>query len=213
MDVRFPERCGSKMCISCGALMPTPALKCTACNSFQDWRRYLPFDATILALLTALASVLTTGAPAIIGWARGGYADLSIDYDRDDQSGGIILTAFNAGTIPAHIKKITLKVPLKNAKGPTTFDGHSVHRAETAAHEDEDDYFIAPNTHKLIKVTFDLKSVPPKLSIADFEGPCVLHYETDQFHLHGKRKLVEAPPPPPDAQLSCDSLSVVGVQK
>ncbi len=213
MDVRFPERCGSKMCISCGALMPSPAVKCTACNAFQDWRRYLPFDATILALLTALVSVLATSAPSLIGWAEGGFADLTIDYDRDDQAGGIILTAFNAGTIPAHIKKITLNIPLKNAKGPTNFDGHSVHRAESAAQEDEDDYFLAPNTHKLIKVTFDLKSIPANLSPDDFEGPCVLHYETDQFHLHGKRKLITAAQQPSDATLPCDSLSVVGVQK
>jgi ribosomal protein L40E len=209
MDALFPERCERKMCATCGALMPSPAAKCTVCSTFQDWRRYLPFDATVLALLTALVSVIATVAPSFVGWFEGGYSDLTVDYDRDDQSGGIILTAFNAGSIPAHIKKVTLTIPLKNPQGQTSFDGHAVHRSDQKEKEDEDDWFLPPNTHKLITITFDLTTIPPNLSKDDFLDSCTIHFETDEFYPRGTRPSWRQGKRPPDAKIPCDGLSVV----
>ena len=43
--------------------LPRGAVLCSNCQTYQDWRRWLPASPTILALLTALVSVL--GVPDI----------------------------------------------------------------------------------------------------------------------------------------------------
>ncbi len=55
----------TKLCNTCGKPMPAAGLKCTECDTFQDWRRYLVFSTTALALLTALVSVVATSIPLI----------------------------------------------------------------------------------------------------------------------------------------------------
>jgi hypothetical protein len=54
-----------KPCALCGMEIPLGALKCSHCDSFQDWRKHLPFSSTVLSLLVALLSVLTVAAPAL----------------------------------------------------------------------------------------------------------------------------------------------------
>ena len=52
-------------CRACGNKIPLGARKCARCDSFQDWRRFLGFSTTVLALLVAFASVLTVAVPVI----------------------------------------------------------------------------------------------------------------------------------------------------
>jgi hypothetical protein len=170
----------------------------------------------VLALLTALVSVLVTGGPSFFAWFQGGVTDLHVVYDRDDQAGGVILTAYNGGDIPAHIKKISLTVPLKNAQGQTTFDGHAVHRGEQSGpdkeKQDDEDYFLLPNTHKFIKITFDLTTIPAGRSKEDFDDDCTLHFEAIAFHPNSARRRENALKSPPDEKIPCTNLSVVGAR-
>jgi hypothetical protein len=46
--------------------MPPRALRCPACETFQDWRRWIPGNTTVLALLVSLISVVGTVGPAIV---------------------------------------------------------------------------------------------------------------------------------------------------
>ena len=52
-----------KHCRMCYALMPISARKCTVCQSYQDWQRYLSGSSVVLSLLVALVSVLTFALP------------------------------------------------------------------------------------------------------------------------------------------------------
>jgi hypothetical protein len=55
-----------KPCTQCRAIIPSDARICNECKSFQDWRGYLSVSSTMLALLVALVSVVTTAAPVIV---------------------------------------------------------------------------------------------------------------------------------------------------
>jgi hypothetical protein len=50
-------------CRVCRKSIPVGALKCTECDSFQDWRRHLNLSSTVLSLLVALISVSTVAFP------------------------------------------------------------------------------------------------------------------------------------------------------
>ena len=52
-------------CFACKGKIPAGALKCTGCNSWQDWRRYLDFGSAVLALLVALVSVVSFAIPIV----------------------------------------------------------------------------------------------------------------------------------------------------
>lgn len=63
-DCKTPQY--EKPCRTCGALIPLSATVCNACKGFQDWRRRVPGDQVVLALLVALLSVLSTLLPQLM---------------------------------------------------------------------------------------------------------------------------------------------------
>ena len=54
------------LCKQCCSAIPRGALICSHCSSYQDWRSWFSVSSTVLALLTALVSVLGIATPAII---------------------------------------------------------------------------------------------------------------------------------------------------
>jgi len=48
----------SKTCVACASEIPGPAKKCVHCGGYQNWRRYVDFGNTSLALLIALLTVI-----------------------------------------------------------------------------------------------------------------------------------------------------------
>jgi hypothetical protein len=56
---------GVTPCKQCKNDIPVGARICSKCNSYQDWRIFIPFSNTALALLAALISVVGIAAPAI----------------------------------------------------------------------------------------------------------------------------------------------------
>lgn len=74
---RVCKACGSLVsatgtCISCGSMMPRDAEKCGKCGSYQDWRRWFAVSSTVLAVATALVSVigLTINTAATVATPR-----------------------------------------------------------------------------------------------------------------------------------------------
>jgi hypothetical protein len=53
-------------CQQCRLAIPDTAQICTHCQSYQDWRRWFSVSSTVLALLTALISVLSFALPNFI---------------------------------------------------------------------------------------------------------------------------------------------------
>jgi len=63
-DCKTPQ--DEKPCRSCGTPISAGATVCNACKGFQDWRRRIPGDQVVLALLVALLSVLSTLLPQVV---------------------------------------------------------------------------------------------------------------------------------------------------
>lgn len=54
------------LCKQCRNTIPEGALLCSHCGSYQDWRSTFSISSTVIALLTALVSVLGIATPAVI---------------------------------------------------------------------------------------------------------------------------------------------------
>lgn len=68
----------TKLCRECCATIPGKARFCTECDSHQDWRRYFPVSSTVLALATALVSVISLAAPGLYGLFHTPRSDLNL---------------------------------------------------------------------------------------------------------------------------------------
>jgi len=56
----------TRHCVECSQSIPATAKLCYHCDTFQDFRRYLAFSTTSLALITAFFSVTALAAPVIV---------------------------------------------------------------------------------------------------------------------------------------------------
>lgn len=93
-----------KGCVVCGKWIPGRAAECPECKSPQNaWRRILSIDATVLALLISLISVVSSVGPGIIrmihhgsetsGYVVGTERDANISKQKDV----IVVRALNSG--------------------------------------------------------------------------------------------------------------------
>ncbi|RUW58360.1 hypothetical protein [Mesorhizobium sp. M7A.F.Ca.US.008.03.1.1] len=64
-------------CQQCRLSIPEGAQVCTHCQSYQDWRRWFAVSSTVLALLTALISVLSFAVPSFITLLHKPHSDMS----------------------------------------------------------------------------------------------------------------------------------------
>lgn len=81
----------TKPCRECAERIPLDAKICGECKSYQDWRRFLPFSTTVLALLTALIAVIGATAPQLKKLIEKQDSDLSVLFIGDDRTGGLRL--------------------------------------------------------------------------------------------------------------------------
>ena len=112
----FPSNGAKKICSTCGALMPYEAVKCTKCDSYQNWFRSISLSITMVALLTALVSVVGSTLPSLVSWLRSGDSRLAVSYAYDDDQGGFFLTVTNDGDRVGSIGKVQIIVPVKDKK-------------------------------------------------------------------------------------------------
>lgn len=67
-----------QLCVACKSEIEDGATKCVHCDSFQNWRRYLVFGNTVLALLVALISVSALAIPVFINALHEERSDVRI---------------------------------------------------------------------------------------------------------------------------------------
>lgn len=67
-----------KKCFMCQSTIPFAAMKCTECDSYQGWRRFLGLSSSILTLLIALFSVLGLVVPVLLTTFDDKVAQLSV---------------------------------------------------------------------------------------------------------------------------------------
>jgi hypothetical protein len=119
---QVPSKEASKICAECGKPIPAAARKCTECDTFQDWRRFLFFSSSVLSLLVALCSVLGLSIPAIIASVkdqdakmhaaiiahRGGFLNFE-GWPKPKKSLIVDLFVTNTGNRPGMIKAIGIR--------------------------------------------------------------------------------------------------------
>lgn len=93
-------------CRTCREPLRPGARKCTKCDSFQDWRRFLSLSTSTLALIIALISVTSAVGPGIVRMFKGERSALAISYIAPVDE-GILLLASNEGTRPAVIHAVS----------------------------------------------------------------------------------------------------------
>ena len=89
-------------CIVCQEPIRNGATKCIKCDSYQNWRRYLDFSATILALLIALISTISLSAPALKNLFVRPAARFSFTF-QGFQGEELLLLVSNTGNAPGTI--------------------------------------------------------------------------------------------------------------
>lgn len=160
-----------KRCIVCGNLIPKEAVKCTVCGSFQDWRRYLGFSTTALALLTALVSVIVSSAPALKALFGAHNSKLALAFQSDDGQGGVLFLVSNDGDRPGGIGEINLIVPINNED----------HSYQGRVDDRVSDTLVAPQQNKQIRVMFDLGPSIVQPSAAELTGNCKISITAAEF--------------------------------
>lgn len=65
---------GRVACLVCRESILSGARKCTHCDSFQDFRRWISLSASVLALLVALVSVLSVVVPDAVAYFERDYS-------------------------------------------------------------------------------------------------------------------------------------------
>jgi hypothetical protein len=73
---------------------------CAACHTYQDWRRWLPVSPTVLALLTALISVLGLAVPVLYSTFHTPVSETYIEHVSLDGT-TLRVVATNKGDAPA----------------------------------------------------------------------------------------------------------------
>lgn len=102
------EGASEKPCRTCAKPMPAAALKCTECDSYQDWRRLFSFTTSLLSLLVALIAVSTAAAPVIKETLQPARSKLSFQFLDSEPPSRVLAFATNGGTRSAVIRRAYL---------------------------------------------------------------------------------------------------------
>jgi hypothetical protein len=100
-------------CTTCLEPIWIGAKKCTHCDSYQDWRRFLNFSSTVLALMVSLVAVTTTGVPIIWEVLKGRDSDIRIA-TPSIENGRVYVLATNFGKKPGTANFLTVVLNLKD---------------------------------------------------------------------------------------------------
>ena len=99
----------SSPCRVCREQIKNDANKCIHCGSFQDWRRYVNFSNTVLALLVALASVMSWGIPTIKEAFKEDKSEIVFGLQNVSNE-GIIMLVSNIGTKAGGLSDASLDI-------------------------------------------------------------------------------------------------------
>lgn len=94
-------------CKVCREDIKLGAKKCTHCNSYQDWRRLVAVSSSVLALLVALVSVISTTLPHLSEIFVEEFSNVNIQA-HSIKSQYIEVVAYNSGNKEAFFNTATL---------------------------------------------------------------------------------------------------------
>jgi len=103
----------SPVCRICRKPIEPGAVKCTACGSYQNWRRFFSFGTIALSLLVALISVSTTAIQVTKNMFAKEQSDLRfslVKYGPDT----ITIMSSNLGDRAGALRSATLKITMSN---------------------------------------------------------------------------------------------------
>ncbi|TDR80106.1 hypothetical protein [Paludibacterium purpuratum] len=92
------------LCKQCKSKVPSGANICSICNNYQDWRRFIPISNTVLALLTALVSVIAIAVPSIYKIVHKPRSEAVLMMPSVDGT-TLRVVAVNRGDAPASLAK------------------------------------------------------------------------------------------------------------
>ncbi|EPV9122369.1 hypothetical protein ACWAUT_005495 [Pseudomonas aeruginosa] len=143
------DSCNEQLCKQCQNLIPNNAQICTKCNAYQDWRRYIPFSNTALALLTALISVIGIASPVLYKIVHTPRSEATLAMPSVDGT-TLRIIALNKGDAPASLIRAWVdseylaaatKVRLRNDADALIQPGSKLLTFDVIPLLDEDDSF------------------------------------------------------------------------
>lgn len=173
-DHEFPAG-EKKVCKTCGALMPSQAVKCTACDTIYGWRGYISVSTTTLALITALISVSATGIAPLMDALKTHDSKLTVSLQGDDNNGALLLLAINVGDRPGGVANVDLSIPFKDEKP------NQPRRIYSGYIDDKSPSFVNPGNGVQVRVRFKIDESVKARSIYDVSGNCVINVTTVEF--------------------------------
>jgi hypothetical protein len=157
------ESRSSKACTTCGEKIAASARKCIHCGTWQDWRRYLVFSNTVLALLVALVSVAAVAGPV--------FRDMLVTKDSrligsfqgvtDNEA---VFVIFNSGNRPGTTGEVSVLIASLFPDGGIDSPVLTKHLSPASNYREEA-FFVEPGQSKVIKYT----SSEPQATFADIE--------------------------------------------
>jgi hypothetical protein len=127
------------LCKQCCSAIPRGARLCSHCSSYQDWRSWFSVSSTVLALLTALVSVLGIATPAVINVLHSPRSDAILQTPSLDGA-TLRVVAINRGDAPASLIRARI-------------DGEYLAGATKVRLRNDGDAIISPGSKLL---TFDI---------------------------------------------------------
>ena len=94
-------------CAVCRESILYGARKCTHCDSFQDFRRWINISSSVLALLVALVSVLSVVLPDVVAFFEEEYSETRADLHAIENV-LVNIVATNVGTKPSVFSRCDL---------------------------------------------------------------------------------------------------------
>jgi predicted nucleic acid-binding Zn ribbon protein len=179
-----------KSCNDCGEAIPSDADKCTHCDTFQDWRRYLNFSTTMVALITALISVVASSLPAVRELVIGDRSDMTLNFQRVENA-KILLLGSNSGTRPGAVNraKLTLSKGKDQREIPLKGSWHEVSPNDSKGFE-----VLGPGKSALFVLDVKSELLPNEqdtVNIGDYT--CLLEIVTAEFDRANKTIPIKKP--------------------
>jgi hypothetical protein len=106
-----------KLCRVCKKTMPAEGLKCTECDSYQNWRRIFSLSTEVLVVLVALVSVLGVAIPEFTKWLnRHSHSQVRIVGATRTDLFVIVLNTGREPSTPYMFRASFVNLPLSDAK-------------------------------------------------------------------------------------------------
>lgn len=156
--------------------MPSAAPKCVTCESYQGWRRHISMSTTMVALLTALVSVLSIAVPPMLRALQPDNSKISVAFGGDDEEGAFYLLAINVGNRPGTLAEVSIDVPMRGKK----------FNYKAALDTKVSDASVFPNAPKRVRLMLDVGQDLDAFTSTDVAGPCTIVVNVLEFNSVGK---------------------------